>query len=148
MNEASGVVRPEDIAARETEPLPSYQPLGELVADLHDRPERMLAKGVIRKIVPWPSRRYFYWRLRRRLREEELVQGMGARRRALARGGADAAPRLPPARFVGRRRQGLRAAGAAAVSITLPLLSPSRHTFSPGLPGTIPREMRLCASAL
>ena len=89
MNEASGVVRPEDIAARETELLPSYQPLGELVADLHDRPERMLAKGVIRKIVPWAeSRRYFYWRLRRRLREEELVQGMQERDAGLSHAAA------------------------------------------------------------
>eukprot|EP00966_Prymnesium_polylepis_P143741 3318497-Prymnesium_polylepis.1 len=37
MNEANNVVRPEDVAARETELLPFYQPLGELFSDLHDR---------------------------------------------------------------------------------------------------------------
>jgi len=73
MNEASGVVRPEDIASRETELLPSYQPLGEIFCDLHDRPERMLAKGVIRDIVDWKgARHYFFWRLKRRLAEQEL----------------------------------------------------------------------------
>jgi len=73
MNEASGVVRPEDISSRETELLPSYAPLGEIFCDLHDRPERMLAKGVIRDIVEWKgARTYFYWRLKRRLAEMEL----------------------------------------------------------------------------
>lgn len=85
MNEASGVVRPEDIAARETELLPYYQPLGEMFSDLHDRPERMLAKGVIREIVHWEnSRTYFYHRLRRRLREEELVKGLMAQDASLS----------------------------------------------------------------
>ena len=37
----------------------------------------MLAKGVIKKIVPWAeARTYFYWRLCRRLREEELIAEM------------------------------------------------------------------------
>ena len=43
-NEASSMVRQEDIANREAELLPSYQPIGELFCDLHDRPELMLAK--------------------------------------------------------------------------------------------------------
>jgi len=74
MNEANNVVRPEDIAARETELLPYYQPLGELFSDLHDRPERMLAKGVIKRIVQWPTcREVFYWRLRRRIVEDQKV---------------------------------------------------------------------------
>ena len=43
-------------------------------ADMHDTPVRMLAKGVIRGIVPWAqSRRFFATRLRRRLAEEMLV---------------------------------------------------------------------------
>jgi len=79
MNEATGVVRAEDIEQRKTELLPYYQPLGELISDLHDRPERMLAKGVIRSIVPWHnSRSFFYWRMRRRVREEELVRELQA----------------------------------------------------------------------
>lgn len=37
----------------------------------------MKAKGVIRKLVPWAeSRRYFFWRLRRRLREFELFSSL------------------------------------------------------------------------
>jgi len=85
MNEANNVVRPEDVAARETELLPYFAPLGEIFSDLHDRPERMLAKGVIRKIVEWKScRSFFYWRLRRRLREDELVRAMKARDESLS----------------------------------------------------------------
>lgn len=86
MNAAPGVVTKEDVSAHEADLLPAYAPLGEVFADLHDRPERMLAKGVIRKVVPWRSaRRHFYWRLRRRLAEMPL------QRRAEAR-----APALPP----------------------------------------------------
>jgi len=73
MNEATGMVRAEDVALRETELLPAYQPLGEMFCDLHDRPERMLAKNVIKAIVPWKSSRsYFYWRLKRRIEELRL----------------------------------------------------------------------------
>lgn len=43
-------------------------------ADMHDTPVRMLAKGVIRSIVPWArARPFFAARLRRRLTEEELA---------------------------------------------------------------------------
>jgi len=77
MNEASGVVRAEDIAGRETSLLPSYQPLGEMFCDLHDRPERMLAKGVIRDIIAWKgSRKYLYWRLKRRVVELRLADAL------------------------------------------------------------------------
>mmetsp|Transcript_29227 Transcript_29227/g.75274 ORF Transcript_29227/g.75274 Transcript_29227/m.75274 type:complete len:927 (-) Transcript_29227:436-3216(-) len=81
MNEASGVVRPEDIASRESELLPSYQPLGEIFCDLHDRPERMLAKGVIRKIVAWKgARTYFCYRLRRRFKEMAIASALSKER--------------------------------------------------------------------
>jgi len=81
MNEASGVVRPEDIASRETELLPSYQPLGEIFCDLHDRPERMLAKGVIRDIVPWKqARSYFFYRLKRRFKEMAIATALAKQR--------------------------------------------------------------------
>uniref|UniRef100_A0A7S4BXK4 Acetyl-CoA carboxylase n=1 Tax=Chrysotila carterae TaxID=13221 RepID=A0A7S4BXK4_CHRCT len=74
MNEASGVVRNEDIEARKEELLQYYTPLGELISDLHDRPERMVAKGVVKRVVEWESaREFFYWRLRRRLLEDDLV---------------------------------------------------------------------------
>ncbi|KAJ1618435.1 ClpP/crotonase-like domain-containing protein, partial [Pavlovales sp. CCMP2436] len=91
MNAAPGVVTKEDIAAHEADLMPAYAPLGEVFADLHDRPQRMLAKGVIRKVVPWrDSRRHFYWRLKRRLAEMPL------QRRAEA-----SAPALPPSEVHG-----------------------------------------------
>merc|ERR1711953_265678 len=44
-------------------------------ADLHDRPQRMLAKKAVRDIVPWKnSRRYFYWRLRRNLHLQRIYK--------------------------------------------------------------------------
>ena len=62
-----------------TELLPSYQPLGEIFCDLHDRPERMLAKGVIREIVSWKkARTYFYHRLKRRTLEMGLATALAA----------------------------------------------------------------------
>ena len=79
MNEATGMVRPEDVASRETELLASYQPLGEIFCDLHDRPERMLAKGVIRDIVAWKDcRTYFYWRLKRKFEELRITDALTA----------------------------------------------------------------------
>tara|TARA_B110001452_G_scaffold267606_1_gene278415 strand:+ start:4830 stop:7067 length:2238 start_codon:yes stop_codon:yes gene_type:complete len=75
MNEAAGVVRQDDVTNRETELLASYQPISELFCDLHDRPERMLAKGVVRSIVPWAGCRHaFFNRLVRRVLEESLVR--------------------------------------------------------------------------
>merc|ERR1719263_1874025 len=45
-----------------------YKQIAIKFADLHDCPERLLAKNTIREIIPWKrSRRYFYWRLRLRL---------------------------------------------------------------------------------
>lgn len=42
-------------------------------ADLHDTPERMQETGCIQDIVPWrTSRKFFYWRLRRLLLENEI----------------------------------------------------------------------------
>jgi len=77
MNEASGVVRNEDIEARKAMLAPYYNPIGELLCDLHDRPQRMVAKGVVKKVVPWAeARTTFYWRLKRRTREEELVSAL------------------------------------------------------------------------
>merc|ERR1712060_290738 len=65
------------MGARKNMLFPYYQPLGEMISDLHDRPERMLAKGVIEAIIPWEkARTFFYWRLRRRTREEELVKAL------------------------------------------------------------------------
>ncbi|KAI9281434.1 acetyl-CoA carboxylase [Umbelopsis sp. AD052] len=60
---------------REQELLPVYQQIALQFADLHDTAGRMMAKGVIRKPLEWKdSRRYFYWRLRRRLGEEYVFR--------------------------------------------------------------------------
>jgi acetyl-CoA carboxylase/biotin carboxylase 1 len=65
------------LAAREKALAPVYQQISIQFADLHDRAGRMKAKGVIRKELEWrESRRFFYWRLRRRLNEQTVVRAM------------------------------------------------------------------------
>jgi acetyl-CoA carboxylase/biotin carboxylase 1 len=57
--------------------LPIYQQMARHFADLHDTPGRMKSKKAIREIVDWKdSRRFFYYRLIRRLKEEELMNAM------------------------------------------------------------------------
>jgi len=63
------------ISDREKQLLPIFHQVATQFADLHDTPGRMVAKGVIRDVVPWErSREYFYWRLRRRLLESEYIK--------------------------------------------------------------------------
>ena len=48
-------------------------------ADMHDKPARMLAKGVLDAVVPWEdARRFFATRLRARLAEDRVVEAMRA----------------------------------------------------------------------
>jgi acetyl-CoA carboxylase/biotin carboxylase 1 len=62
---------------REQQLLPIYGQISLQFADLHDRAGRMEAKGVIRKALRWQNaRRFFYWRLRRRLNEEYILKKM------------------------------------------------------------------------
>ncbi|KAJ1549144.1 acetyl-coenzyme-A carboxylase [Cladochytrium tenue] len=62
---------------RERELLPVFHQVAVHFADLHDRPGRMVEKRAVRQVVPWrESRRYFYWRLLRRISEEGLVKRM------------------------------------------------------------------------
>lgn len=69
----------QQIAAREKELLPVYAQIAVQFADLHDRAGRMKAKGTIRDVLEWNNaRRYFYWRLRRRLNEESVLKRMAA----------------------------------------------------------------------
>ncbi|KAH9821615.1 acetyl-CoA carboxylase [Melampsora americana] len=64
-----------ELAAREKLLAPTFNSIALQFADLHDRAERMKAKGTIREALDWSeSRRYFYWRLRRRLLEEEAMK--------------------------------------------------------------------------
>ncbi|KAF2729821.1 hypothetical protein EJ04DRAFT_580361 [Polyplosphaeria fusca] len=64
---------------REQRLLPIYGQISIQFADLHDRSGRMQAKGVIRSSLRWQNaRRFFYWRLRRRLNEEYILKKMAA----------------------------------------------------------------------
>ena len=59
--------------------LPIYGQIAIQFADLHDRSGRMEAKGVIRQALRWQNaRRFFYWRLRRRLNEEYILKKLAA----------------------------------------------------------------------
>lgn len=59
--------------------LPVYSQISLQFADLHDRAGRMKAKNVIRQPLQWKNaRRFFYWRLRRRLNEESLIKKMAS----------------------------------------------------------------------
>jgi len=67
------------IKAREQKLLPLYTQIACEFADLHDRTGRMLAKGVIRGALEWRrSRNFFYWRVRRRLMEQDATARMRA----------------------------------------------------------------------
>jgi len=64
---------------RETLLLPVYLQISLQYADLHDRAGRMKAKDTIRSPLVWSqARRFFYWRLRRRLNEEYVLKRMAA----------------------------------------------------------------------
>ncbi|KAH0083744.1 acetyl-CoA carboxylase acc1, partial [Aureobasidium melanogenum] len=57
--------------------LPVYMQISLQYADLHDRAGRMKAKDTIRMPLQWQNaRRFFYWRLRRRLDEEYVLKAM------------------------------------------------------------------------
>jgi len=57
--------------------LPVYGQIAYQFADLHDRAGRMEAKGTIRQPLQWvKARRFFYWRLRRKLNEEYILKRM------------------------------------------------------------------------
>eukprot|EP00850_Spirogloea_muscicola_P010152 SM000058S18582 [mRNA] locus=s58:582944:601807:- [translate_table: standard] len=63
------------IEDRERTLLPIYQQVALKFADLHDTPERMLAKGAIQKIVPWRiCRSFFYKHLKQRLADSNDLQ--------------------------------------------------------------------------
>jgi acetyl-CoA carboxylase/biotin carboxylase 1 len=64
-----------EMTEREQLLLPVYSQIAHQFADLHDRAGRMKAKGVIRSSLRWQNaRRFFYWRLRRRLNEEYILR--------------------------------------------------------------------------
>lgn len=65
------------MSEREKQLLPIYAQISIQFADLHDRSGRMKAKGAIRQEIEWKNaRRFFYWRVRRRLNEEYILKRM------------------------------------------------------------------------
>ncbi|KAI5781195.1 acetyl-CoA carboxylase [Geopyxis carbonaria] len=71
---------------RENLLLPVYTQVSIQFADLHDRAGRMHAKGTIRHPLQWiHARRYFYWRLRRRLAEETLLKRLSIADKSVSR---------------------------------------------------------------
>ena len=68
-----------EMTQREELLLPVYSQIAWQFADLHDRTGRMQAKETIRMPLRWrEARRFFYWRLRRRLNEESVLRKMRA----------------------------------------------------------------------
>jgi acetyl-CoA carboxylase/biotin carboxylase 1 len=64
--------------AREQLLLPIYLQVSLQFADLHDRAGCMMAKNIIRQQLKWrDARRFFYWRVRRRVSEEHILKQMG-----------------------------------------------------------------------
>ena len=64
---------------RENLLLPVYMQISLQYVDLHDRAGRMEAKGTIRMPLQWAqARRFFYWRLRRRLNEEHVLKRLAS----------------------------------------------------------------------
>uniref|UniRef100_A0A7S2F059 CoA carboxyltransferase C-terminal domain-containing protein n=1 Tax=Alexandrium andersonii TaxID=327968 RepID=A0A7S2F059_9DINO len=64
-----------EVKARERQLMPMYTSLAEHFADLHDRAGRMKAVGVVRQGMEWRnSRRFFFWRVKRRVLQDHLVR--------------------------------------------------------------------------
>jgi len=67
------------VTQREQLLLPVYMQISLQFADLHDRAGRMKAKDVIRSSLKWrEARRFFYWRVRRRVNEEYIMKRMSS----------------------------------------------------------------------
>ena len=63
------------IISRQNELQVTYEQVAISFADLHDTPGRMKAKGCIREVLSWKSsRKFFYFRVKRRLLEEYLLR--------------------------------------------------------------------------
>merc|ERR1740123_2891003 len=66
-----------EIENRERGLFPIYNKIALMYAQLHDTPQRMKDVRVIKEVVPWrQSRKYFYWRLRRKLNVGQSVEAI------------------------------------------------------------------------
>ena len=80
------------LAERERLIAPFFHAIATEYADAHDRAGRMLATGVLRHALPWAhTRRYFYWRARRRLAETRACAALRRADPALDEAAAEAA---------------------------------------------------------
>ncbi|KAK9486980.1 acetyl-CoA carboxylase [Lipomyces starkeyi] len=67
------------LSERESTLMPIYRQISLQFADLHDRAGRMKAKGTIREVLHWrEARRFFYWRVRRRVSESYILRDLEA----------------------------------------------------------------------
>ncbi|KAJ3097342.1 acetyl-coenzyme-A carboxylase [Phlyctochytrium bullatum] len=74
---------------REKQLLPVFHQVAVQFADLHDTPGRMLKKGAINGVVPWQrARKFFYWRLLRRISEDSIVKEIQAANSTITRAAA------------------------------------------------------------
>ncbi|KAB5511412.1 acetyl-CoA carboxylase [Coniochaeta sp. 2T2.1] len=81
------------MSVREQQLLPVYAQISIQFADLHDRAGRMKAKGAIRDVLEWKNaRRFFYWRVRRRLNEEYILRRMATVTSSTPTASASASP--------------------------------------------------------
>ncbi|MEW5311712.1 MAG: hypothetical protein WDW38_003401 [Sanguina aurantia] len=101
------------VKAREGALLPVFQQVARTFADMHDTPQRMMAKGVLAGVVPWQQcRSFFATRLRCRLVEQQLLRHV-----------ASTDPTMPRDMAVG-----LIHSWHASASTHWSLISPSRMT--------------------
>ncbi|KAJ2907251.1 hypothetical protein MKZ38_006545 [Zalerion maritima] len=99
----------EELAVRQQLLLPVYAQISIQFADLHDRAGRMKAKGVIRDVLEWKeARRFFYWRVRRRLNEEYILRRMAATQTPPPNG----SPAMSTAKSVQQRQRHMTMLGA------------------------------------
>lgn len=76
-NPAIAGMEPQLAREEENRLLPQYRDVAVRFADLHDTYIRMKATGVVRDVVPWKdSRRHFYHKLQRKLKELEVANGL------------------------------------------------------------------------
>jgi len=73
------------IQARQQALLQPYRSVAVGFADMHDKAERMRAKGIVRKVVPWKhARRFFYWRLKKEVVEDALAHAVQSTRDSMS----------------------------------------------------------------
>ena len=66
-----------EIENRERGLFPIYNKIALMYAQLHDTPQRMKDVRVIKEVVEWrASRKYFYWRLRRKLSVSQSIDAL------------------------------------------------------------------------